>query len=79
MYGYVQTSPDAYDLYIRKAKSQDPSFIFTITDNSPFSSELLDHVLFPHGFDIAAFNMLIKDKSMKPFFILSTGQLLMLI
>jgi len=39
-----------------------------------FFSELLDHVFFPHGFDIAAFDMLIKDKRMKSFSILSTGQ-----
>ena len=74
LYGYVQTSPAVYDLYLRKAKSQDPSFTFTITDNSLFFSELLDHVFFPNGFDIAAFDMLIKDKRMKSFSILSAGQ-----
>jgi len=74
LYGYVQTLPAAYDLYLKKAKSQDPSFQFTITDNALYFSELLDHIFFPHGFDIAVFDMLIKDKRMKSFSILSAGQ-----
>jgi hypothetical protein len=56
------------------AKSHDLSFQFTITDNSLYFSELLDHVFFPHIFDIAAFDMLIKDKRMKSFSMLSAGQ-----
>jgi hypothetical protein len=63
-----------YDLYLRKAKYQDPSFQLTITDNLLFYSELLDHVFFPRGFDIAAFDMLIKDKRMKSFSVLSARQ-----
>ena len=63
-----------YDLYLRKAISPDPSFQFTITDNSLFFAELFDHIFFPHGFDIAAFNMLMKDKRMKSISILSAGQ-----
>ena len=62
LYGYVQTLPAVYDLYLKKAKSQDPSFQFTITDNALLSSELLDHIFFSHDFDIAVFDMLVKDK-----------------
>ena len=37
LYGYVQMFAVVYDLYLRKAKSQGPSFQFAITDNSFFS------------------------------------------
>ena len=69
MYRFLRNLPAVYDLYLKKAKSQDRSFQFTITDNELFFSELL--VLFPRGFDIAAFDMLIKDKKMNSFSILS--------
>ena len=75
LYGYVQTSPAVYDIYLAKARSQDPSFQFTkVKDNAFFFNQLIDFVFFPVGFDISAFEILIKEKRMKQFSIASAGQ-----
>jgi len=74
LYGYVQTSPAGYDLYLRKVKSQNPSFQFTITENSFFILSFLIMLSFLVFSILQLFDMLIKDKQMKSFFILSAGQ-----
>ena len=68
LYGYIQTSPSVYAIYLAKARSQDPSFQFTkVQDNVFFFNQLINFVFFPTGFDISAFEILIKEKRMKQF------------
>ena len=75
LYGYVQTSPAVYAIYLTKARSQDPSFHFTkVQDNEFFFTQLIDFVFFPMGFDISAFEILVKEKRMKQFSIAAAGQ-----
>ena len=75
LYGYIQTSPAVYDLYLAKARSQDPLFHFTkVHDNAFFFTQLIDFVFFPTGFDISAFEILVKEKRMKQFSIAAAGQ-----
>ena len=75
LYGYIQTSPAVYDIYLAKARSQDPLFHFTkVHDNAFFFTQLIDFVFFPTGFDISAFEILIKEKRMKQFSIAAAGQ-----
>ena len=75
LYGYIQTSPNVYAIYLAKARSQDPSFQFTnLHDNALFFNQLIDFVFFPTGFDISAFEILIKEKRMKQFSIALAGQ-----
>ena len=75
LYGYIQTSPNVYAIYLAKARSQDPSFQFTkLQDNALFFNQLIDFVFFPTGFDISAFEILIKEKRMKQFSIALAGQ-----
>jgi len=63
LYGYVQNSPAASDIYLTNAKVQDPSFLFNpLYDNNKFFGQLIDYVFFPTGFDLPAFDILIKDK-----------------
>ena len=75
LYGYIQTSPAVYDIYLAKARSQDPSFHFTkVHDNAFFFTQLIDFVFFSTGFDISAFEILVKEKRMKQFSIAAAGQ-----
>ena len=61
LYGYIQTSPSVYAIYLAKARSQDPSFQFTkVQDNAFFFNQLINFVFSPTGFDISAFKILIK-------------------
>ena len=63
-----------YDIYLAKARSPDPSFQFTkVQDNAFFFTQLIYFVFFPTGFDISAFEILVKEKRMKQFFIASAG------
>jgi hypothetical protein len=75
LYGYVQNSPAVFDIYLANAKTQDPSFVFNpLHDNEKFFGQLIDYVFFPTGFDLHAFEILIKDKRMRSFSIAAAGQ-----
>ena len=75
MYGYIQTSPSVYAIYLAKARSQDPPFQFTkLNDNPLFFNQLIDFVFFPTDFDVSVFEILLKEKRMKQFSIALAGQ-----
>jgi hypothetical protein len=75
LYGYVQNSPADFDIYLANAKAQDPSFLFNpLHDNDQFFGQRIDYVFVPTGFDLHAFEILIKDKRMRSFSIAAAGQ-----
>ena len=75
LFGYIQNSPSVYDVYLRKARSHDHSFYFhNVTDSDNFFNQLIDHVFFPNGFDLQAFEVLVKTKKMLHFSIQQAAQ-----
>ena len=75
LYSYIQNSPSIFDIYLTNAKAQDPSFLFNpVHDNDVFFGRLIDYVLFPPGFDLNAFEILLKEKRMRSFSIATAGQ-----
>jgi len=75
LYGYVRNSPAVFDIYLANAKVQDPSFLFNpLHDNDKLFGQLIDYVFFSTGFDLHAFEILIKNKRLRSFSIAATGQ-----
>jgi len=63
LFGYIQNSPSVYDVYLQKARTHDPSFNFkNVADSDGFFNQLIDYVFFPNGFDLQAFEVLVKTK-----------------
>ena len=75
LYGYVQNSPAVFDIYLTNAKAQDPSFLFNpFHDNDRFFGQLIGYVFFSTGFDLNAFEILLKERRTKSFSIAAAGQ-----
>ena len=65
LYGYVQNSPAVFYIYLTNAKAQDPSFHFNPHDNDKLFGQLSEYMFFPTGFDLHAFEILLKEKKNK--------------
>ena len=71
LYGYVQTSPAVYDIYLAKARSQDPSFYLTnVQDNAFFFTQLIDFVFFPPVASISQLSKFCLKRSVQNNFLL---------